>query len=67
MAVRVWAEWFAIVTGEIYLPLEVWEIVKHTSWPRVIILIVNLAIVAYLVWNLLRHRNTKAAANRFKP
>ena len=45
---RVWAEWFAIIAGSIYLPLEVYEIFKRVTWTRAIVLLINLFIVAYL-------------------
>jgi len=47
---RAWAEWFAIVSGSIYVPIEIYEVFKHVTWLRVTVLIVNLAIVAYLVY-----------------
>ena len=47
---RAWAEWFAIVSGSIYVPIEIYEVARHVTWLRVTVLIVNLAIVAYLVY-----------------
>lgn len=47
---RAWAEWFAIVSGSIYVPVEIYEVFKHVTWLRVGVLIVNLLIVAYLVY-----------------
>ena len=43
---RVWAEWFAVASSGIYLPIEVWELAKGITWPRVLLFAVNLAIVA---------------------
>jgi uncharacterized membrane protein (DUF2068 family) len=45
---RQWAEWFAILTGGIYIPIEMFEITRGVTWPKVTILIVNAAIVGYL-------------------
>ncbi len=45
---RVWAEWFAIIAGSVYLPVEVYEIFRRATWPRGLILLTNLFIVAYL-------------------
>jgi uncharacterized membrane protein (DUF2068 family) len=45
-----WAEWFAIISGSVYVPVEIYEIVMHVTWLRVTVLIFNLAIVAYLVY-----------------
>jgi uncharacterized membrane protein (DUF2068 family) len=47
---RSWAEWFAIISGGIYIPLEVFEIAKHVSRLRVLALLVNITIVAYLLY-----------------
>ena len=59
---RLWAEWLAIVSGGIYLPIEVWELLKGITWPRVVLFAVNLAIVAYLGWTLARRRRVQGAA-----
>jgi uncharacterized membrane protein (DUF2068 family) len=49
-----WAEWFAVLTGSIYLPLELFEIMRGVTWPRVTLLAVNLGVVSYLVKELLK-------------
>lgn len=58
---RVWAEWFAILAGSIYLPIEVYEIFRRATWMRALVLLTNLFIVAYLanVRRLSRHRQAK--------
>ncbi|HEY6248599.1 MAG TPA: DUF2127 domain-containing protein [Candidatus Angelobacter sp.] len=47
---RVWAEWFAIISGSMYLPWEIYELVWRQTWIRWAVLIINLLIVIYLVW-----------------
>jgi uncharacterized membrane protein (DUF2068 family) len=47
---RAWAEWFGIISGGIYIPLEVFEITKRVSGLRVLALFANLGIVAYLLY-----------------
>jgi uncharacterized membrane protein (DUF2068 family) len=47
---RPWAEWFAIVSGSIYIPIEVYELFSGISALRVLVLLVNLGIVAYLAY-----------------
>lgn len=53
-----WAEWFAVISSAIYIPLEVYHLIHHflvtrqISMMGVLILGVNLAIVIYL-WSLL--------------
>ena len=45
---RRWAEWFGLFAGAIYVPIEIYEVVRKVTWPRVSLLIVNTAIVVYL-------------------
>jgi uncharacterized membrane protein (DUF2068 family) len=47
---RSWAEWFAILSGGLYLPVEVYELVRHPTPVKTAILLGNLAIVAYLLY-----------------
>lgn len=56
---RRWAEWLAIVAGGLYLPIELWELAKGITWPRVTLFGLNLAIVAYLARILIGQRNAR--------
>ena len=47
---QVWAEWFGILSGSIYLPVEVYELTVSVSVVKVIILLINLLIVGWLSW-----------------
>jgi uncharacterized membrane protein (DUF2068 family) len=51
-----WAEWLTIATTASLLPVEVYEIYVHPTWARVVVLLLNIAIVAYLVWELRRSK-----------
>lgn len=51
---RRWAEWFALASGGIYLPVEIYELVRRPSWLKVAILVTNAAVVAYMAYAL-RH------------
>ena len=44
-----WAEYFTIVTTAGLIPLEVYELAKHVTAVKIAVLIVNIAIVVYLV------------------
>src|SRR5215813_2704130 len=46
---RVWAEWFALLSGGLYLPVELYEFVKRPTGLRLGIFLVNAAIVLYLL------------------
>lgn len=47
---RVWAEWFAIIAGSLYLPVEIYELFRRVTWMRGMVFLTNLLIVAYLVY-----------------
>jgi uncharacterized membrane protein (DUF2068 family) len=44
-----WAEYFTIITTGALLPLEGYELAKHVTTTKVIVLVINAAIVWYLV------------------
>ena len=46
---RRWAEWFGLLMGAIYVPIEVFEVVREVTWPRVTLLVVNAGIVGYMI------------------
>jgi len=45
---RQWAEWFGLLSGGIYIPVELFELTRGMTWPKVTVLIVNAGIVLYL-------------------
>ena len=51
---RRWAEWFGFLSGGMYVPIELYELFREVTWPRVTVLVVNLAIVLYLLGVLIR-------------
>lgn len=56
---RRWAEWFGLFSGVIYLPMEVFEVSRELTWPRVTVLLVNLGVVGYLADVLIRTRRSR--------
>jgi uncharacterized membrane protein (DUF2068 family) len=53
-----WAEWFtAVITGSL-VPLEIFEIHRHTTIIKVIVLLLNIAIVAYLVLRIRKEQSS---------
>jgi uncharacterized membrane protein (DUF2068 family) len=54
-----WAEYVTIVTTSSLLPLEVYEIAKHVSAAKIIVLLANIAVVVYLVIEVRRTRNAQ--------
>lgn len=51
---RRWAEWLGVVSGGIYVPIEVYELWHKPSWIKAATLTLNVAVVLYLVWTLRR-------------
>jgi uncharacterized membrane protein (DUF2068 family) len=51
-----WAEYFTIIATSSFLPLELFELTKRVSAPRIIVLLLNVAVVAYLLVELCRNR-----------
>ena len=47
---RPWAEWIALVSGAMYLPFEIFNLAHRVSLFHASILIVNLAVVAYMFY-----------------
>ena len=51
---KTWAEWFAVLTGGMYIPIEAFEAARSFTWPRVTVLLVNIGVVSYLLFVLIR-------------
>ena len=51
-----WAEYFTIITTAGLIPLELYELAKHVTTAKIAILIINIAIVVYLVVRVRRER-----------
>jgi uncharacterized membrane protein (DUF2068 family) len=47
---RVWAEWLAIVSGCLYIPVEVYKLVRRPNELHWIILVINILVVLYIAW-----------------
>jgi uncharacterized membrane protein (DUF2068 family) len=44
-----WAEYFSIIATSAFLPLEIYELVRRVTLEKVGILIVNIAVIVYLI------------------
>lgn len=44
-----WAEWLAILSGSLYVPVEMYKLIQHPTWIRVAITLGNLLLVFYLI------------------
>ena len=57
---KVWAEYLTLWLSVSFVPWEMYEVVRHGNAWRLGILLMNLAITAYLVWLLRRKRRQVA-------
>jgi uncharacterized membrane protein (DUF2068 family) len=51
---KTWAEWFAVLTGGMYIPIEIFEAARSVTWPRVTVLLINVGVVSYLLFVLIK-------------
>ncbi len=51
---KVWAEYLTLVLTMSFLPWELYELARRPSWFRLWLLLINLAVLWYLVWLLRR-------------
>lgn len=59
---RTWAEWVALVSGTLLLPLEVRELFRGVTFIRSAFLIGNLAVVFYMLYVILVNRRERRLA-----
>jgi uncharacterized membrane protein (DUF2068 family) len=60
-----WAEVLTVVATSSLIPVEIYELARHPTLNKVLVIVVNVAILAYLVWRLRREsalRRAHAAA-----
>jgi uncharacterized membrane protein (DUF2068 family) len=62
---RRWAEWMTIIITGSFVPLEVYELVEGRSVVKALVLVANLAIVAYLVARRMRDRREHQRREHF--
>jgi len=54
-----WAEYLTIVTTASLMPLEMYELYVRLTWPRGVVLVLNIVVVWYLVVELKRTKKSK--------
>ncbi len=63
---RRWAEYLTILATALLLPLEIYEIAHKFTPLRVAVLLINLAVLAYLIWKLYQDRTTESGLDAAK-
>jgi uncharacterized membrane protein (DUF2068 family) len=61
---RPWAEWIGIVSGCVYLPVEVVALVRRPTILKAILLVLNALLVAYL--SVIRYRQSRELRQRIQ-
>jgi uncharacterized membrane protein (DUF2068 family) len=56
MLEKVWAEYLTSLITASFLPFEIFELMHRVTWFRIGLLVVNLAVLAYLVAHLIRRK-----------
>ena len=57
-----WAEWLTTIITASLIPLEAWEIILRPTIGKLLILLANVAVVAYLVWHVRKTQAERQAA-----
>jgi uncharacterized membrane protein (DUF2068 family) len=56
MLQKVWAEFLTLSLTVMFLPWEIYELAKRPTWIRLALLLINLAVLGYLLWLLERKK-----------
>ncbi|HEV7860215.1 MAG TPA: DUF2127 domain-containing protein [Pyrinomonadaceae bacterium] len=49
---KLWAEYLTIIITTSFIPLEVYELIEHFSITKIIVILINMAVVLYLIFRL---------------
>lgn len=63
---KVWAEWFALISGCLYLPLEIFELLKHANLFKWSVLVINLIVVIYIALIRMESHRARVRAERMQ-
>jgi uncharacterized membrane protein (DUF2068 family) len=47
---KVWAEYVTLILTASFLPWEIFEIIRHVTWIKIVLTLLNIAVVVYLVF-----------------
>ena len=54
-----WAEYFTIFATGSFIPVEIYELIRRVTWPRVLVLLINIVVVVYLAIEVYRNRKNR--------
>jgi uncharacterized membrane protein (DUF2068 family) len=56
---RTWAEWFAALSGGIYIPFEILRLHSHVNWIGIALVTLNVAVVVFMLYCVFRAKRGK--------
>ncbi len=59
-----WGEYFTVFATGFFIPLEIYEVAKSLTLPRLSILVINVAIVIYLIYQVVKRRREEAQQSK---
>ena len=59
---KAWAEYLTLIVTASFLPWEFFEIIRHPSWPKCFLTLINIAVVVYLAAYLQKRLRERTAA-----
>jgi uncharacterized membrane protein (DUF2068 family) len=64
---RTWAEWVALVSGSLLLPLEIRELLRGITLWRVVLFVGNILVILYMLYVILSSRRERENARTMSP
>jgi uncharacterized membrane protein (DUF2068 family) len=52
-----WGEWLTVIITSSLVPIELYEIYRHSSYVKLVVLALNVAIVIYLIYHIRSQRS----------
>ncbi len=59
---KVWGEYFTVLATGFFIPLEIYEVARSFTPVRIVILIINILIVVYLIYQVWTRRHREAGS-----
>jgi uncharacterized membrane protein (DUF2068 family) len=53
-----WAEWFTVIITSSLVPFEVYELYRDPSATKILVLVINVAVVIYLLYRIRSHEES---------
>ena len=61
---KYWAEWMTMILTASFVPIEIYELVHHFTPMKIVIIVLNLAMVGYLAWRVRGEHAERKATKR---